>query len=165
MAALYDSAWRTFRKGEKHSWQRFFHSFRQNLKPALIPTVIFLAAAAGVIRGGILLWNSAVYGNISWAVAAGCGVVLLIPAGMGSLLFPLLSRFETTAAQLLGNTVRLGLANLPLTMGLGLVNLMAVLLCARYVFPLFFLPALASLISSLLIEPMLKPYMPSEDAA
>ena len=165
MAALYDAVWRTFRRGEKGSWQRFFHSFRQNLKPSVIPALIFLAAAAGVTRGGILLWNSAVYGNISWGLFAGLAVVGLIPVGMLSLLFPLLSRFETGMGQLFSNTLRLGMANLPLIMALGLVNIAAVLLCARYVFPLFFLPALASLISSLLIEPILKPYMPSEDAA
>ena len=45
-----------------------------------------------------------------------------------------------------------------------------IFLCVRYVFPLFFLPALAALIGSLFLEPMFKPYMPqetseSEDAA
>ena len=69
-AALYDTVWREFRKGEKHSWQRFLYSFRQNLKPGLLPTVIFLAAAAAVMWVLIQVWNSAVYGVISWAVFA-----------------------------------------------------------------------------------------------
>jgi hypothetical protein len=34
----------------------------------------------------------------------------------------------------------------------------------RFVFPLFFLPALAALIGTLLLEPMFKPYMPQPAA-
>ena len=64
-AALYDSVWREFRKGEKHSWQRFLHSFRQNLKSGLIPTVIFLLLSAVLLWGGIQAWNGAVYGRRS----------------------------------------------------------------------------------------------------
>ena len=121
MAALYDAVWRGFRRGEKHTWQRFAYSFKQNLKPSLLPAVVFLAGGAGLVRGWIWLWNQAVYGGISWTVFAGVSVVLLIPVGMLSLLFPLLSRFETTSARLFGNAVRLSLANLPLTMGLGVL--------------------------------------------
>ena len=34
---------------------------------------------------------------------------------------------------------------------------------AGFVLPLFFLPALAALVSSLFLEPMFKPYMPAEE--
>ena len=161
-AALYDAVWREFRKGEKHSWQRFLHAFRQNLKPGLVPTVIFLAVSALVVWGLIQVWNAAVYGMISWAVFAAAAFAALVITGIGSILFPMMSRFENSAAVLFANTFRLGMARLPLTVGLGLVNRAAVLLCVRYVVPLFFLPALAALISTLFIEPMFKPYMPEE---
>ena len=57
------------------------------------------------------------------------------------------------------------MAHLPRTLALGILNAAAGLLCAFFVLPLFFLPSLAALIGSVLIEPMFKPYMPSEDAA
>ena len=57
------------------------------------------------------------------------------------------------------------MANLPRTAALGLLNAVTVLLCIRYVIPLFFLPALTALISTMFIEPMFKPYIPEEDAA
>lgn len=161
-AALYDAVWRGFRRGDKHPWHRFFHSFRQNLRPSLLPMVIFAAGAAGLLRLGIFLWNQAVYGNISWMVFSGAAFLMLVVLGVGSILFPLLSRFENTTAMLLTNTFRLGLANLPLTLLLGFLNAATIFLCLRWVFPLFFLPALTSLLSTLLIEPMLKPYMPKE---
>ena len=161
-AALYDAVWRGFRRGDKHPWHRFAHSFRQNLLPGLLPTLIFLAGAAGLLRLGIFLWNQAVYGNLSWAVFSGGAFVLLLVVGMGSLVFPMLSRFENTTAQLFGNAFRLGFVHLPLTLGLGLLNGLTIFLCVRWIFPLFFLPALSSLVSTLFIEPMLKPYMPAE---
>lgn len=166
-AALYDAVWRGFRKGDKQTWQRFLHSFRRNLKPGLVPSVLFLAGAALLLWVGIQLWNSAVYGKISWMVFSAVAFLMLQVVGIGSILFPQLSRFENTTAALFGNAFRLGMANPHLTLGLGLVNTATIFLCARYVVPLFFLPALAALISTLFIEPMFKPYMPEieEDAA
>lgn len=159
-AALYDAVYHGFRKGEKHCWQRFWHSFRQNLKPGLIPSVVFLAVTAVMAWGGVQMWNAAVFGQISWAVFAGAGFLLVVLFGILSILFPMLSRFENPTAVLFANTFRLGMARLPLTVALGLLNAMSVFLCAIYVVPLFFLPALAALIGTLFIEPMFKPFMP-----
>ena len=162
-AALYDAVYHTFRKGEKNSWQRFLHAYKQNLKPGILPGILFLLAAAALTRLGILVWNQAVYGNISWGVFAAAAFFLLVLLGIGSILFPLLSRFETGTVQLFSNTLRLGLANLPLSLGLALVNAVVIFFSVRFVVPLFFLPALGALLSTLFIEPMLKPYMPKED--
>jgi len=164
-AALYDAVWRGFRKGDKHPWQRFLQSFRRNLKPGLVPTVVFLAAGFLLLRGMILVWNNAVYGNVSWGIFAATAFFALVAVGIGSILFPMLSRFDNSTGILFANTFRLGLARLPLTLGLGLVNMATMFLCVRYVVPLFFLPALCALISTWFIEPMFRPYMPEEDAA
>lgn len=164
-AALYDAVWRGFRQGDKHSWQRFLQSFRQNLKPGLIPTAVFLAAGYLLLRGMILLWNNAVYGTVSWAVFAAAAFLTVVVLGIGSILFPMLSRFENPAAVLLANTFRLGLAHLPGSVALGILNAFTVWLCLRYIFPLFFLPALTALISTVFIEPIFRPYMPKEEDA
>ena len=157
-AALYDAVYRAYRKGDKHSWQRFWQVFRSNWKNGLVPTVVFLAAAAFLGKGLIALWNGAVYGKISWMLFSGGAFVGMLAAGILSVVFPMLSRFENPTAVLLKNTVFLAMANLPRTLVLGIVNAVTVLLCLVYVVPLFFLPALAALISTLLIEPMFKPY-------
>lgn len=164
-AALYDAVYHGFRRGDKHCWQRFLRSFRRNLKPGLVPTVVVLTAAGALGRGLIQVWNHAVYGKLSWGLFAAAAFFALVLAGIGSILFPMLSRFENSTAALLGNTFRLGMAHLPRALCLGLLNMMTAVLCLRYVMPLFFLPALSALISTVFIEPMLKPYMPEEDAA
>ena len=164
-AALYDSTYRGFRQGEKHCWGRFLQAFRENWRAGMLPTVVFLAVLSLVVKVLVALWNSAVAGSVSWMLFSGIAFAGVLVVGILSVLFPMLSRFENAFPVLLKNTVFLGLANLPRTLALGILNTAAGLLCAFYVLPLFFLPSLAALIGSLLIEPMFKPYMLSEDAA
>lgn len=164
-AALYDAVFRAYRQGDKHPWQRFLSVYKENWKQSIVPTLVFLAAFALLSKGLIMVWNSAVYGQISWMLfsAAAFGGVFVL--GILSVLFPMLSRFENSVGALLKNTLLLAMANLPRTLLLGIGNAAALLLCLRYIFPLFFLPALAALLGTLLIEPMFKPYLPEENAA
>ena len=164
-AALYDAAYRGFRQGEKHSWQRFWKVFKDNWKAGIVPTVLFLILAFLLGKGMIGLWNAAVYGQISWMLFAAGEFLGVTALGILSVLFPVLSRFENSLGMLLKNTLFLALANLPRTILLGILSAAAVLLCARFVFPLFFLPSLGALIASVLVEPMFKPFLPEEDAA
>ena len=161
-AALYDAVYRGFRRGDKHPWQRFWQVFRENWKAGLVPTLLFLVLLFLLAKGMILAWNAAALGSASWMLFSGAAFLGVTAMGILSLAFPVLSRFENTLTGLLKNTLLLALANLPRTILLGIVNTAAIFLCARYVFPLFFLPALAALISTLAVEPMFKPYLPQE---
>ena len=162
-AALYDSTYRGFRQGEKHCWGRFLEVFRENWKAGILPTGVFLAVLYLLVQLLVSLWNRAVAGAVSWMVFSGGAFVGVLVLGIVSVLFPMLSRFENPLPVLLKNTVFLAMANLPRTLALGILNAAAGLLCAFFVLPLFFLPSLAALIGSVLIEPMFKPYMPAEE--
>ena len=162
-AALYDAVYRRFRLGEPKSWSRFFSTFTRDLKASLIPDVLFLAALWFGGKGLIGLWNSAVAGAVSWPVFSGVAFLAVTGLGILSVLFPLLSRFDNPLPVLLKNTVLLSLANLPRTVALGVLNALTGWLCIRFIFPLFFLPALSVLISTLLLEPMFKPYLPENE--
>lgn len=164
-AALYDSVYRAFRCGERNGWQRFLATFKNNWKAGIVPGIVFGALIYALVRAMIFFWNSAVAESISWMLFAAIAFIGVLVLGILSVLFPLLSRFENSFAGLLKNTLLLALANLPRTLGLGLINAAAALLCIRFVFPVFFLPALAAFFGSYLLEPMFKPYMPDENAA
>lgn len=164
-AALYDASYRTFRCNEKNSWQRFFSVFGRNWKAGIAPTILFLLAFAGLIKAVIGIWNLAVAGTISWTLFSAGAFVAVVLLGILSLLFPVLSRFENSIGGLIKNTVLLALANLPRTVGLGMLNAVCLLLCVRLIVPLFFLPAVAALIGSRFIEPMFKPYMDTDENA
>lgn len=159
-AALYDATYRGFRQGEKHSWGRFLQVYRDNWKASILPTLVFLVGSSLLGKTLIALWNSAAAGNLPWMVFSGAAFVGILVLGILSILFPVLSRFENSFLGLLKNTVFLAMANLPRTLTLGFLNAVTVMLCAVFVIPLFFLPSLAALMGSLLIEPMFKPYMP-----
>ena len=164
-AALYDASFRAFRRNERNAWQRFFQVFRTNWKAGILPTLIFLAAGWGLLKAVVALWNLAVAGTISWMLFAALAFVAVVLLGVLSVLFPVLSRFENSLGGLLKNTLFLALANLPRTAILGAVNAVALFLCARIVVPLFFVPSLAAMAGSYLLEPMFKPYMNDENAA
>jgi hypothetical protein len=109
----------------------------------------------------IHLWNSAV-ANGAWAAFGLAAVISVLMMGIFNLLFAMLSRFENSLGQLLGNTVRLALARLPRTVALGIISTLAVAACAWLIIPVFILPALAALLSSVFAEPILKPYLPED---
>ena len=163
-AAMYDATYRALRCHEKNSWLRFFQVFRRNWKAGIVPTLIFGVATFALAKLMILCWNSAVAGSISWMFFAGAMLVAMLMLGMLSVLFPMLSRFENSTGGLLKNTFLLAFANMPRTLGLGVMNGVTIFLCARFVVPIFFLPSLACLLGSLFIEPMFKPYMPEDTA-
>ena len=164
-AALYDASFRTYRRGAKHSWQRFFHVFRTNWKAGILPTVAVLAVFSGAVFLLIKIWNAAVAQQISFMLFAAGAFLGMLILGTVSLAFPILSRFENSFLSLMKNTILLGFVNLPRTLLLGILNAAAIFLCAYYVFPLFFLPSLAALLGSWLIEPMFKPFMNPEETA
>ena len=164
-AALYDAVYYGFRRGDKHSWSRFYRSFRSNLKSSILPALVYLVIFG--LGGWILIqvWNAAVWEQVSFAMFSGAAFIVMLLLGILSVMFPMLSRFNNTFGGLLCNTVLLALANLPRTLGLGFVNALSILLCVRFIFPLFFLPALANLINTLFLEPMFKPYMGEDEKA
>ena len=162
-AALYDATFRGFRQGDKHCWGRFWQVYKANWKAGLLPTGVFLAVLFLLVKVLVALWNRAVAGAVSWMVFSGAAFVGVLVAGILSVLFPVLSRFENSFGALMKNTVFLSLANLPRTLALGLLNMASALLCAFFVLPLFFLPSLAALVGSLFLETMFKPFMPREE--
>ena len=162
-AALYDATFRAFRRGEKNNWQRFLKVFRDNWKAGILPTVVVAALGWGLAKILINAWNSAAVGAMSMMAFSGVAFLGVLALGILSVVFPMLSRFDNSFAGLLKNSLLLAFANLPRTLALGLLNAATIFLCVRLVVPLFFLPALAALLGSLLIEPMFKPFM--EEAA
>ncbi len=161
-SALYDATYHCFRGGDSNSVKRFLATFRRDFKASLIPNVLFLAALWFGGKGMIAVWNAAVYGQISWAVFAAAAIMGVAAVGILSVMFPMLSRFDNPLGALLKNTLVLSVANMPRTMALGVLNVLSAWLCLQFIFPIFFLPALSTLISTLLLEPMFKPYMSAD---
>ena len=164
-AALYDAVYRGFRLGEKESWHRFFHAFRTNFKTGCLVMLPILLGGWLILRGMAGLFLSAAGGTGSWILFFAAGFMCLLLVGVVAVLFPLLSRFETGVGRLLGNALRLSMAHLPRTVALAVIHGLTIFACLRYVLPVLFLPAICMLVSSFLVEPMFRPYLPAEEEA
>lgn len=169
-AALYYSAVKCVRRGEEHPVRNFFHSFRENLRPALPATLVALAV------GLFLLWGQRVLvmalneqGGAMGAIYIAYLVALVAPMGVLCYLFPLLSRFSMRTAALLTMAFRLALGHLPSTVALVALLVAAADLCVHSLLlsplPLLICPGMVALISSLLLERIFKPLVPQGQGA
>gem|GEM_PF-3196438 len=122
-AALYDAAVKILRRGEAGNiYQRFFHSFRLNFKVGALTSLAVLAAAVLLYGLGNFLYRLALTGKAGVVLYYAYLLLLLLPIGMISYLFPVLSRFTFGAGGLIGTCWKLALNHLPSTLLLGLLT-------------------------------------------
>ena len=167
-AALYFAVVRHVRRREDGAFKAFFHSFRMNFKQGILATLVVLVPAFFLQLGWRLCRMAAASTSYGYAVLAGYSLLMLLPLGALMFLFPLLGRFSFSLKDLFAMASRLTLAHLPTALLLVAINGAAAFLCLRLVLPLFFVPALAALASSLLLEKVFRRYAPEleeEEAA
>lgn len=160
-AALYDASYRAFRRRSKHSWKRFANTFKNSLKGGILPGLFVLAI---LLAGGwmlVQLWNNAVLAG-KWLLLAAGAVIGVVLLGILSVMLPMVSRFENSSLTTIGNTFAVAMANLPRTILLGVLQAITIFLCVRLILPVLVLPSLSAALSSLLIEPMFKPFLPED---
>lgn len=159
-AALYFAVVRYVRRREDGTFRAFFRSFRLNLKQGVLATLALLLPAFLLQLGWRVCRLAAASASYGYAVLAGYSLLMLVPLGALMYLFPLLGRFSFSLKDLFATAARLALAHLPASLLLVAVNGVSAVLCLRFVLPLFFLPALAALTSSLWLEKIFRRYAP-----
>ena len=157
-AALYNAAVRCIRGDERNSWGVFLRTFRTELKTGVLATLAVLPAAVALIFLQGLIYQTAV-------TAAGAAlymayqVFLLLPLGIFSYLFPVLSRFTFRTGGLLLNSAKLAVAHLPSTAALGLLLALAIWVCSFLPLLAVVLPAVVALLQSVFLERIFRPYI------
>ena len=159
-AALYFAVVRRVRRREDGAFKAFFHSFRMNFKQGVLATLMVLVPAFLMQLGWRMCRMAAASAPYGYAVLAGYSLLMLLPLGALMFLFPLLGRFSFPMKGLFATASRLALAHLPTALLLVALNGAAAFLCLRLVLPLFFVPALAALASSFLLEKVFRRYAP-----
>lgn len=163
-AALYYTVVRCIRRGEDGTYQSFFHSFRQNIRPSIslsLLTVVMWFFLDWGYRIVLTLANQ--QGGAMVAAYIAYLFALVLPIGVLCWMFPLLSRFTVKPKQLLSTAFRLAVGHLPTTIVLVLLLIVTVNLCQvywYYILPLLFAPALETLITSLFLEKHFKAITP-----
>ena len=160
--ALYYTIVKSLRRERGYIVREFFKSFKMNIKQGIIAGLIFTLLAALLIFN---LYNVDVIGGKAAGYLWYLYLILLILEMMVYVyVFPILSRFTVTIKNLFRLSLFMAIRHL-LTTLVSLVILAAGLLITWLTtgLALFFVPALVTLLTSLMMERVLKRYLPEQE--
>ena len=154
--ALYDSVVRCIRYKQPKPYARFFRTFKNELIPGILLTLLWGAAAALGLWMLTLLRQYSAVSPSAGAAGAAYYVALVLPLGAACWVFPILSRCELGFGALNKTALTLAVGHLPSTVILVLMTAELARLSVRWLFPLAFMPAVLMLLWSLFTEPAFK---------
>lgn len=159
--ALYYVTVKVIRRERGYLFREFFKSFRLNFKRGAIIGVIFTIMFAILGFDLITAWTADTGNSSMNSVFFGIYLAItLILLSISIYVYPVLSRFDMTLRQLVKASSYMAMRHLPYTI-LMLVVLVASVAGTLFFLPLLFvIPAVSTLINSLLMERILKKYMP-----
>jgi uncharacterized membrane protein YesL len=161
--ALYYTTVKVIRRERGYLFQEFFKSFRVNFKKgAIIGTLLtiafFILGFDMVMSWGA--WDSNSVASILFGIYVAITFILFC---FSLYVFPVLSRFEMGFKQLVKAGVLMSIKHLPYTLGMVIITA-ASIIAVNYMFILIFvLPVVSTLLNSILMERVLKKYMPKSD--
>ena len=159
-AALYDAAVHGIRRDEPGAYARFLRTFRRELKTGCLASLLWGAVIAAPLWGGTQIGRAIQEPEPVLAATAVIAALLFFALGTACWMFPLLSRFEFSLGGLLRTAIQFFIVHLPSSLLLTLLLAGSAWACAKFLFPVFFLPCTAALAASLLIERAFRRAMP-----
>ena len=154
--ALYDSVVRCIRYKQSGPYERFFRTFKNELVPGLLLTLLWGAIAALGLWMLALLRQYSAEAPTAMAAGAAYYVALILPLGAACWVFPILSRCAMSFGALNKTALKFAAGHLPSTVVLVLMTAEIARLSVRWMFPLAFMPAVLMLLWSLFTEPAFK---------
>ena len=159
--ALYYTVTKVIRHGRSYIFREFWQSFKSNLKQSTAVWLIYL------VLMGVLLVDIRVMGVFGNTVAQTLQFVFLAGICMvsGVMVYALsyIARFTQDVRHILTNSVLMAIRHLPKTLLLIVILAAAVLGCYLFGLAIFFVPAVAALLDSLILESIFVQYMSKED--
>lgn len=162
--ALYYATVKVIRRERGYLFREFFKSFKMNFKRAAILGVILTFIF--VVMGFDLMWS---YANMNGSGSTGSilfGIFIAITFVLvcfSTYAFPVLSRFDMTVKQLVKAAAFMSMRHLPFTLAMVVVTAAGVVGVLFIPLLIFIVPALVTLINSLLMERILKKYIPKSE--
>ncbi len=158
--ALYYATVKVIRRERGYLIREFFKSFKLNFKPGAIMGILLTLITFSL--GFDLFWawmnqGSFKYGSALLGIFIAMSVMLLC---ISIYVYPILSRFEMTVKQVLKAATFMSIRHFPSTIGMVLIVAASVVGIFFMPILLFVLPAAAAYLISLLMERILKKYMP-----
>lgn len=162
--ALYYAVVKSVRKERSYAIKEFFRSFARNFKQGIILNFIAMMLIGILYIDFRYALDLVEAQKSSGSMYFGVFIVIsLLFAAMYVYVCPILSRFDMKLSGILKTSFIMGARHF-LTTVLLLVLLIGVVLGCYILLPgMFFLPAVATLIASFLIEPVFRRYMPEKE--
>lgn len=161
-AALYYTVVKTFRHKKDEAFGMYLKAFCSNLKQGIPVTLMCLPAAV------FLAWGYNVMAN---NISTSAGVVmymtyyvlLVVPAGVFSYIFPLMGRFEFQTGALLRTAFIMAFRHLPSTVIIVMLTVEMTVFTLERWWPVLFTPVLTVLLVSLFLERIFPKYLTEEE--
>jgi uncharacterized membrane protein YesL len=161
-SAMYSAVSRSVRQDIGTVGKKFWNAYRRDMKPS-IP--VWLTFAGGIL---VLLLNigilhsktTGLFGLFFMMFYALCILILIMAACYA---FPALSRFDMPAGWVIKVSFYMTFRHFPVSLLLLLLFGVSYLLILKIPLLVVFVPGIATLLSSFLIEPLLERHMPKEN--
>ena len=163
--ALYDTAAHCLRGSETNLARRFFGTFKKELVPGILLSILWAAIAMVFWFGYQIIYQMAQENSGFALFAVVYYVTLFIPFGMLCWVFAVQSRFVYRFFQMHKMALYFTFAHLPSTLAVVVMALIAIELCVDFPFMVIFVPGILVYFQSWFIERVFKRYMPAEPAA
>jgi uncharacterized membrane protein YesL len=157
-AALYYGITKTIRHERSGPAKEFFKCFKRVLKKGIVLTVIFGAAIA-ILALDILVWFRKSTKSSLVSMNA-CIILLIVILAITCYVFPVLSRFNYGIKDLIKLSAFMALKHLPYTILDLLVLALSALLVWCLNISIVFVPGVACIIISIMMENIFKKYIP-----
>ena len=162
--AIYYTAVKVIRRERGYLFREFFKSFKLNFKRAflmgLILTVSFVVLAFDLMWARENVKTGGTMGSVLMGVFVAITFLLV---GFTTYVFPILSRFDMTIKQLIKAAAFMAMRHFPSTVAMIIITAAGIL--SVYLIPMLFfiIPGVIAILNSLLMERILKRYMPKAE--
>lgn len=156
-AALYYTTVKVMRKDTGYLFREFCHSYKENLKSGIVPTIIMeIAVALMIFNLSFARKMEGTVGTVMSAIYAACIIIL---AAMFLYMFPILSRFRIKVKDLFRLTFFVTMKHILTTFLLLALFVLADFVLYMAPITLLIIPSILCLVNSLPLEKVLHKYM------
>ena len=162
LTALYDCSAHCVKDGDNGMISRYFRTLKRELLPGMFSFLLWAVIIGGIfsfIRNFTATVNPTTFNLI---IAYATVFILVLVVGIAFWVFPLLSRFTFSIADLNLTAIRLAIMHLPRTIALGVCTSLTIWICLLLWIPLMVAPGIYGLLSAYILEPVFKKYEDSQ---
>lgn len=162
--ALYYTIVKVIRRERGYLFREFFHSFRINFKSGAIIGVILTIIFALLAFDISMVWGKVdAKGSHNSIMLGVFFAIAFLVLCFTIYVFPVLSRFDMTVKQLFKAALFMSMKHLPYTLAMAAITIFFIIGTIFLPFIIFLSPATCVLLVSLLMEHVLKKYIPKSD--